>query len=159
MATMIAPARKLDREQQLAFVQGAVHRRIRWMSDATEWGAHDYWASATETLARSAGDAEDRAIVKMQALKALGVPTRDLYITIGRDRVGGEMAVLIVRTGGRHWVLDDSGGTPFTTDRRPDFQPMVTLGFGGSWVHGRRFVPARQAASATAATAAIASTR
>jgi predicted transglutaminase-like cysteine proteinase len=95
---------------------------------------------------------EDRAIVKMQALRTLGVPSRDLYLTLGRDRVGGPITVLIVRVGQRFWVLDDTGGAPFTTDRRPDFEPMITLGHGGSWIHGRqRTRPiATQVAAATA---------
>jgi predicted transglutaminase-like cysteine proteinase len=154
MIALIAPARALPRPQQIAFVQSAVHRRIRWMTDATEWGAQDYWASATETLAHGAGDMEDRAIVKMQALKALGVPERDLYVTLGRDRVAGPVAILVVRDGARFWMLDDSGGAPFTTDHRPDFEPSLTLGFGASWIHGRRYLPGarpRQAAAAAIA--------
>lgn len=138
MRLLIEPARKFSRERQIAYVQAEVHRRVRWMSDATEWGQHDYWASAAETLERGAGDIEDRAIVKMQALKGLGFPPRDLFLTIGRDAVGGPATVLIVRLGGRHYMLDDSGGAPVATEQRAEFQPMVTLGHGGSWVHGRR---------------------
>src|SRR5215210_8094074 len=100
----------------------------------------DYWASAQETLEHGVGDMEDRAIVKMQALRALGFPTRDLYLTMGRDKVGGPVTVLIVRSGGRYVVLDDSAGAPFTTDHRPEFTPMLTFGFGGSWIHGYRYV-------------------
>lgn len=139
---LIAPARSLPRTEQIAFVQRAVTSRIRWMSDATEWGAHDYWASAGQTLDRGAGDMEDRAIVKLQALKALGVPSRDLYLTMGRDAVGGQITVLIVRVGGQFLVLDDTGGTPYAADRRPEFQPMLTLGANRSWIHGRRVVVA-----------------
>ena len=136
MRSLIAPALRLTPQQQILYVQGAVFRRIRWMSDATQWGQHDYWASAAETLEHGAGDMEDRAIVKMQALHALGFPTRDLYLTMGRDKVGGPITVLIVRLGGRYYVLDDDNGAPYTTDRRPEFKPLMTFGFGGSWVHG-----------------------
>ncbi|HET7817497.1 MAG TPA: transglutaminase-like cysteine peptidase [Sphingomicrobium sp.] len=139
---LIAPARILGRVDQVAFVQRAVTSRIRWMSDATEWGAHDYWASAGQTLDRGAGDMEDRAIVKLQALKALGVPSRDLYLTMGRDKVGGQIVVLIVRVGGQFLVLDDTGGTPYAAERRPEFQPMLTLGANRSWIHGKRVVVA-----------------
>lgn len=151
LAALIAPARNLSRDRQIAFVQAAVHRQVRWRSDATEWGRQDYWASAAETLARGAGDMEDRAIVKMQALKSLGVAPRDLYMTMGRDPVGGPVTVLVVRSGPDYLVLDDSGGAPFATSRRPDFQPMITLGHGGSWLHGRRVAPAPAAAAAAAA--------
>ncbi|HEY4071209.1 MAG TPA: hypothetical protein VGM04_06600, partial [Sphingomicrobium sp.] len=43
---LIAPARQLSPIQQMAFVQAAVTNSIHWISDATEWGQHDYWASA-----------------------------------------------------------------------------------------------------------------
>lgn len=152
LQALIAPARGLDRERQIAHVQAAVHRQIRWISDATEWGEHDYWASAAETLRHGAGDMEDRAILKMQALKALGVPQRDLYLTMGRDAVGGQITVLIVRDGARMWMVDDTGGAPTTTDRRPEFQPMLTFGYGASWLHGRRVArPAALGASTSVA--------
>lgn len=138
MQQLIAPARGLSRDQQISYVQTAVNRRVRWMSDATEYGHHDYWASAAETLQHGAGDMEDRAILKMQALRALGVPQRDLYLTMGRDKVGGPITVLIVRSGKRLYVLDDLGGAPILADRRQGFEPMVTLGYGGSWIHGHR---------------------
>ena len=148
MQRLIAPARGLAREQQIAYVQSAVTRNIRWISDATEWGRHDYWASAAETLQRGAGDMEDRAIVKMQALRALGFPTRDLYLTVGRDKVGGPITVLLVRLGHRFYVLDDLGGAPIAADRRQGFEPMITLGHNASWVHGRRIARTRRAGAA-----------
>lgn len=138
MQRLVAPARGLSREQQMAYVQAAVTRNIRWMSDATEWGRHDYWASAAETLEHGAGDMENRAIVKMQALRTLGVPTRDLYMTMGRDKVGGPITVLMVRVGRRFFVLDDLGGSPIPADRRSGFEPMLTLGSDMAWIHGHR---------------------
>jgi predicted transglutaminase-like cysteine proteinase len=151
MQRLIAPARGLGRAQQLAYVQGAVTRRIRWISDATEWGQHDYWASAAETLQHGAGDMEDRAIVKMQALKSLGFAPRDLYLTMGRDKVGGPITVLLVRLSGRFQIIDDLGGAPVAADLREGFEPMVTLGHNASWIHGRRVLPAPRLAAATVA--------
>lgn len=151
MQRLVAPARGLAREQQIAYVQAAVTRNVRWISDATEWGLHDYWASAAETLQHGAGDMEDRAIVKMQALRTLGFPTRDLYLTMGRDKVGGPITVLLVRLGNRFYVLDDLGGAPIAADRRQGFEPMITLGHNSSWIHGRRVAGARRAGVGAAA--------
>lgn len=148
---LIAPARALSRRQQIAFVQSAVDHRIKWRSDATEWGRHDYWASAAETLRHGYGDMEDRAIVKMQALRALGVPTNDLYLTLGRDRVSGPQTVLIVRDGRTYYVLDDTGGTPYTPERRPEFQPVLTFGYGASWVHSGPMAKTRIAGGGSSA--------
>ena len=138
MQRLVAPARGLTRGQQIAYVQAAVTRSVRWISDATEWGQHDYWASAAETLQHGAGDMEDRAIVKMQALRSLGFPARDLYLTLGRDKVGGPITVLLVRLGDRFYIVDDLGGAPVAADVRQGFEPMVTLGHNASWIHGRR---------------------
>jgi predicted transglutaminase-like cysteine proteinase len=138
MQRLIAPARPLNRIQQMAYVQTRVNNNIRWVSDATEWGQHDYWASATETLTHGAGDMEDRAIVKMQALRALGLSPSDLFLTLARDRVGGPITVLMVRLNGRYFVLDDTGGPPFPVEeRRFEFQPVISFGWNGTWVHTR----------------------
>jgi predicted transglutaminase-like cysteine proteinase len=151
MQRLIAPARALPREAQIAYVQSAVHRTIRWMSDATEWGRHDYWASAAETLERRAGDMEDRAIVKLHALKALGFPSRDLYLTMGHDKVGGPIMVLIARLGDRHYVLDDTGGAPYLTRSRREFEPWMSFGSNKTWIHGKRIAKSGAATAAAAA--------
>jgi len=135
---LIAAARGLSRAQQIAYVQRNVASAIRWESDATQWGQHDYWASALQTLARGAGDMEDRAIVKMQALRSLGFNPNDLFLTLARDRVGGPETVLTVRAGQRYYVLDDTGGAPFLVEqRRYEFQPIISFGWNGSWIHTR----------------------
>jgi predicted transglutaminase-like cysteine proteinase len=148
MRQLIAPAAHLGRQQQIAYVQSAVMDLIAWRSDATVWGRHDYWASAAETLSRGTGDIEDRAIVKMQALRAMGFPTHALYMTLGRDKVAGPQAVLVVCNRGRYYLLDDTGAAPYTPDERPEFTPFLTFGYGTSWVHVSR-VP--EATSATGA--------
>jgi predicted transglutaminase-like cysteine proteinase len=117
-------------------VQSAVAHLIHWRSDATQWGEQDYWASAAETLRSGAGDEEDRAIVKMQALRALGFKRSDLYLTIGKDSVGGPETVLIVRSNSKYYMLDDTGGGPVLTTARPEFRPAITCGYEGLWIHG-----------------------
>lgn len=135
---LIAPARRLPPVQQLAFVQRSVSNSIRWVSDTTEWGQHEYWASASQTLARGAGDVGDRAIVKLQALRALGFRSSDLFLTLARDKVGGPTTVLTARLGGRYYVLDDTGGAPFLVEqRRNEFQPTMSFGMYGAWIHVR----------------------
>lgn len=148
LARLIDPARGLPQAQQMGFVQAAVHRHVRWISDATEYGRRDYWASTAETLTRGAGDMEDRAIVKMEALRNLGFAPADLFLTVGTDKVAGPITVLVVRTAGGYMMLDDTGGPPLLVDHRPDFEPMLTLGHGGSWLHGRRRLPQQIAAQA-----------
>jgi len=159
LVQLVEPARGLGRFEQIAFVQSIVAQRIRWRSDATEWGYHDYWASARETLAHGAGDQEDRAILKMQALRTLGFSGRDLYLTIGKETIGGPpITVLLVRLNDRYFVLDDWSGPPIPAERRKDFVPMLSFASGGSWVHGKRVTP-RTASTAVAAGTAAAANR
>ena len=156
---LIAPARTMSPLQQVAFVQRAVTSSIRWISDATEWGQHDYWASAAQTLSHGAGDAKNRAIVKLQALRALGFNNSDLFLTLARDRVGGPLTVLTVRNGGRYYVVDDTGAAPFPVEQRSfEFQPLMSFGMYGAWIHVRptTLVPSSLAAASASATAASA---
>lgn len=154
---LVEPARGLGRREQIAYVQNAVGQRIRWRSDATEWGFEDYWASARETLSRGVGDQEDRAILKMQALRALGFSPRDMFLTIGKEKIGGPpIFVLLVRLNGQYLILDDWSGPPIPAERRRDFTPMLSFGQAGSWVHGKRVAP-RTAATAAAASGTTAS--
>jgi predicted transglutaminase-like cysteine proteinase len=133
---LIAPARSLKPIEKLAFVQSTVNRQVKWMSDTTLWGRHDYWATAAETLQKGAGDMEDRAIVKMQALRALGFGQEDLFLTMARDKVGGPMTVLTARVNGRYYILDDSGAAPFDSEkRRREFSPLMSFGLAGAWMH------------------------
>lgn len=149
---MVAPARGMAPLQQMQFVQSRVNNAIRWMSDATLWGQHDYWASANQTLQQGAGDMEDRAIVKMQGLRALGFSPNDLWLTLARDVVGGPITVLTVRLAGRYYILDDTGGPPFLVDsRRKEFQPVLSFSWNGAWVHtrGTGVIVARTASTST----------
>jgi predicted transglutaminase-like cysteine proteinase len=155
---LVAPARELMANQQIYYVQAAVPKLIHWRSDATEWSQHDYWASASETLRHGYGDDEDRAIVKMQALLALGFAPRDLYLTMGKDKVGGPETVLVVRQNHVYYVLDDTDGPPYPTGRRPEFTPMLTFGYGGFWIHGYAHVASRQSTPRTAVVSAASST-
>lgn len=153
---MVAPARTLAPLQKMAFVQQAVTSGIHWISDATEWGQHDYWASASQTLAHGAGDAKNRAIVKLHALRALGFRNSDLFLTLARDRVGGPLTVLTVRSGGRYYVMDDTGAPPFLAEsRRFELQPIMSFGMYGAWIHVAPTVTGSTLAAASASSSAV----
>lgn len=149
LSEMIAPARDLDRRAQLDWLQATVDRRIGWRSDGTQYGARTYWASAAETLASGLGDDDDRAILKYQALRALGFPRSDYYLVMGRDRVRGDYVLLAARAEGRWWLLEEQGDRATAADQRSGFEPMASFGAGRTWIHGRL----RKAAPAPVATA------
>jgi predicted transglutaminase-like cysteine proteinase len=125
-------------EQQLSAVQAAVRERVRWAHDLDTMKVADLWANAGETLERGAGDSEDIAVVQMQVLKAAGWSPRDLYISIGREKKIGAHIVLLARAPSGFYVLDDKASRPMTPAEHARFTPILTLGEGKSWVHGRR---------------------
>lgn len=130
--------RGLRPEQQLATVHSEVRQKVQWAHDLDTMKVSDLWANAGETLERGAGDSEDIAIVKMQALKLAGWNPRDLYISIGREKKIGAHIVLLARTPNGFYVLDDKASRPMTTKEHGRFTPVLTLSEGKSWVHGRR---------------------
>ena len=130
--------RGLSPEQQLAAVDMQVRQKVQWAHDLDTMKVSDLWANAGETLERGAGDSEDIAIVKMQALKLAGWSPRDLYISIGRKKGVGAHIVLLARAPSGFYVLDDKAARPMTPQAHGRFTPILTLSEGKSWVHGRR---------------------
>lgn len=135
--SLVKPASGLDRPKKALFVNAALNQRLTYRFDTHPSG--DHWASAAETLARSAGDCEDFVIAKMQALRALGVPTQDLYMTIGTDAASGAVhAVLLVRDGSGFWVLDNRSDRLFAQQAYRGFYPILTFSGNQTWLHGYR---------------------
>jgi predicted transglutaminase-like cysteine proteinase len=130
--------RGLAPAEQLSRVQSEVLAKVRYASDLDTMHVADFWANAGETLQRGAGDSEDIAIVEMQALKAAGFSARDLYLSIGREQNVGTHIVLLAHTADGFTVLDDKIGYPMATRDDHIFTPVLTVGDGKSWIHGRR---------------------
>lgn len=140
--------RGLAPEQQVAAAQAAVLARVRWSHDLENMRVADFWSNAAETLERGTGDSEDIAIAVMQVLKAAGFDPRDLYISIGRHRRAGAHAILLVRTPAGFLMVDDRVGRPLPATADALFSPVLTVGQGKSWIHGRRVAGVAGRASA-----------
>lgn len=139
LAAMMAGVSDLDPVAKLGFVQREVRRRIAWRRDLDGYRVSDYWAQAGETLDRGYGDSEDIAVLKMQALKASGFNSRDFYLSIGRDSARGADTLLLVRVDGKFYALDDRLDRPLTSEEYARFVPVLTLGKGNAWLHGKRY--------------------
>jgi predicted transglutaminase-like cysteine proteinase len=79
-----------------------VNTRIKPMSDQDQYGVPDYW-----TYPVTAGDCEDYALEKKRELVALGVPARDLLMTVVLDENGEGHAILTVATDKGDYMLDN----------------------------------------------------
>ena len=135
---LAAGAAGLDPVAKLKLIQDEVNRRVHWAHDLDNMGVADFWANAGETLRRGTGDSEDIAIVKMQALKAAGFDPKDLYISIGRHSTRGAHILLLARTASGFFALDDGIQGILPAGQIARFTPIMTVGQGMSWIHGRR---------------------
>lgn len=152
VGAFVVPARALTGARQAEAINAAMNQRVGYRFDAPR----DDWAPAAATLRDLAGDCEDIAIAKMQALIALGVPASDLYMSIGQDSAAGAIhAVLLVRLGERFFVLDNRSDRPIPQEAFTQFTPILSFSRDGTWVHGYRVrtAPAEMRSLAIAAAA------
>lgn len=110
---------------------------IRYVEDRELYGKADHWASASETLRRHAGDCEDIAIVKMQALAALGIKREDMHLVIARDLArASDHAMLVVKLDGQSWLLDNATDQVLDARQSYDYRPILSFSLNKKWIHG-----------------------
>jgi predicted transglutaminase-like cysteine proteinase len=131
-AAIVKEAREHKGRVRLNFVNQRVNNAIRYTSDMTQWGAPDEWsaplAGGKGSFETGLGDCEDYAIAKYVALRAVGVPTKQLRVLLVRDIIAQlDHAVLAANEEG-HWLILDNRWTAAVEDsdlRR--FTPLLTL--------------------------------
>jgi predicted transglutaminase-like cysteine proteinase len=112
------------------------NRTIAYRADSPRIHGGDYWADARRTLRTQAGDCEDIAILKYQALLSLGISPGDMYFTLARDLArNADHALLVVRHQGRFYLLDDSTDALLDGSEANDYRPILSFG-EGKWIHG-----------------------
>lgn len=135
-------SRKSEREK-LSEVQAVVNHSIGWGTDMSLWGEDDYWSSPNETLKKGCGDCEDYAILKMMILREAGFPQNKLYLVIGLDTAAQQAhAVLVAKSEGRFWVLDQRTDAVIADDKYDFFAPVISMSDAQSWVHGYKLLGA-----------------
>jgi predicted transglutaminase-like cysteine proteinase len=123
--------------ETLSLVNRWANRSIEYTDDLANYGARDYWATANETLRSGRGDCEDFAILKYQMLAALGFDRRQMFLTLARDLVrNADHAVLIVRVGGRQFMLDNATDVLLPAGVSYDYRPTMSFNTESAWLHG-----------------------
>lgn len=131
--------RHLDAADRVEAINRYVNSRVTFTDDSRQFGQADLWSAAATTLQSGRGDCEDYAVAKMQMLRAAGIPSKDIFLVIVRDLVRrADHAVLVVHSGGRNLVLDNSTDTVLDADGIRDYRPIFTFASTGSWTHGYR---------------------
>jgi predicted transglutaminase-like cysteine proteinase len=136
-ASLTGIARGNPGEATIAAVNAWANARIRYVEDRELYGQADYWADARTTLRRRAGDCEDIAIAKMALLAGAGVRREDMYLTIAHDLVrNADHALLVVKSGGRYWLLDNNIDRLLDASEANDYRPILSYSSTGKWLHG-----------------------
>ena len=121
----------------IAVINSWANAKIRYVEDRQLYGQADYWADAKTTLRRRAGDCEDIAIAKMALLAGAGVRREDMYLTIAHDLTrNADHALLVVKSGGRYWLLDNNTDRVLDASAANDYRPILSYSAGGKWLHG-----------------------
>jgi predicted transglutaminase-like cysteine proteinase len=143
LSSLAAGLRTEPVDERIRKINRAVNSSIRYRTDLELYGRGDYWASFRETVLAGKGDCEDIALVKMWLLRAADVPENTMQLVLARDtRRQLDHAFLSVQVDAGVLVLDN-----LTDEVEPErlagqrYQPMVSLGVGGTWIHGYRGRP------------------
>ena len=124
-----------QREGRVRFgwINRAVNMAVRPVSDWTQYGYADFWASPLQTLGSGAGDCEDYTIVKYVALRGLGILPDDLRLMIVQDekRETGH-ALVAVRHEQRWLILDNRTMAILDAEDLHDYRPLFALDQNGT---------------------------
>ncbi|UJW77424.1 transglutaminase-like cysteine peptidase [Rhizobium sp. SL42] len=137
LAQVIAIAKQMPFQERLSYVSNAINSMITYTSDEKQYGKMDHWSAPAKTLAAGKGDCEDYAILKMAALKAMGIPDSSMSIVVLRvtDR-NIYHAVLAVSTAQGHYILDNLRRNAGLDTSYRTYQPLYSMSGNRSWIHG-----------------------
>ncbi len=115
--------------------------KAKYITDRTNWGRKDYWATPAEFMANF-GDCEDYAIIKYLSLRMLGFEEKELRVVAVKDlnlKVGH--AVLVVfwenpKTGKKRSLLLDNQIKKVVDARAVrHYQPVFSINKNNWWRH------------------------
>lgn len=129
--------KSLQGKDQLSQIKAvnSLMNRARYITDRTNWGKKDYWATPDEFFARF-GDCEDYAIVKFMSLKKLGFKSKQLRVVAVKDmnlKVGH--AVLVVFIDGKSYLLDNQIKRVVETKTVRHYRPVFSINTSSWWRH------------------------
>ena len=124
---------------KLRLVNTQVNALLRYGSDRSVYGAFDHWAAPAESLARRAGDCEDFAILKMAALKSMGIPAASMSLVVVQVRRRNAFhAVLSVNTSNGVFILDNVSDAVRLDNQVTDYLPLLSFSTNRTWIHGTK---------------------
>jgi predicted transglutaminase-like cysteine proteinase len=118
LSEIVETARVHEGRARIGHINRAINLAIRPVSDLRRFGVADEWVPPLDTLQAGAGDCEDYAILKLQALREAGFAAADLKLVIVRDSsTRTNHAVAAARLSSQWVVLDNRGFALVDLDR------------------------------------------
>jgi predicted transglutaminase-like cysteine proteinase len=132
-SAIVNDAREQKGRAKLELVNQRVNAGIRYKNDVAQWNVPDLWsapldASNTGSFNTGYGDCEDYAIAKYVALRAAGVPARQLRVLLVHDQIARmDHAVLAALDEGRWFILDNRWTHLVEDSQAKQFVPLFAL--------------------------------
>ena len=125
-------------EDRLLRAVNRFFNRVPSMTDLAHWGADDYWATPSESLASNGADCEDYAIAKYMSLLSAGVPQAKLRMVYVRAQFQGRPQAHMVlayyaQPEAEPLILDNINPEIRPASLRPDLTPVFSFNGEGLW--------------------------
>jgi predicted transglutaminase-like cysteine proteinase len=114
--------------------------RVAFVEDSKHWGAEDYWATPSESIASNGADCEDFTIAKYFMLKELGVPISRLRMTYVKSLKLNQAHMVLAyypRPESDPLVLDNLEDTVRPASQRSDLVPVYSFNDEEVWIEAR----------------------
>ncbi len=126
-------------------VNAFIHDTVAYRADQELYGAHDYWATPSETLGHRLGDCEDYAILAYISLRHVGISDdklRLIYVkadtVIDNEPIRGAHMVLgyYPTPDSEPRIIDSLIEEILPASQRPDLKPVFSFNATGLYVGG-----------------------
>ncbi|MEE9332022.1 MAG: transglutaminase-like cysteine peptidase [Methylophilaceae bacterium] len=142
LESLLIDLQSASEPEQLKRINLFFNTHIKFVSDKSNWGKKDYWATPLESLGIKKGDCEDYSIAKYIFLRELGIPDSRLKLTYVRAKVGGtysktfqaHMVLSYYATPtSEPMILDNLISEIHKSSRRIDLTPIFSFNSEGLW--------------------------
>lgn len=127
--TLLAELADKDIKKQLTEVN-RFFNQFKYKDDMKLWGQKDYWATPEEFIGVNSGDCEDYVVAKYFALRSLGVPDKNLYLTYVkavRENVAHMVLSYFETPKSIPLILDNYNPLILSADKRRDLLPVYSF--------------------------------
>ena len=114
---------------------------LEFVSDQSQWGVSDYWATPIEFLSTAGGDCEDFSVAKYFTLRELGIPVEKLrltYVKAVKLKQAHMVLAYYESANAVPLVLDNLVGEIKPASLRKDLLPVYSFNGDGLWLAKQR---------------------